>query len=66
MSSGIGAEITSLITEHSFYYLDAPPKRISSADVPLPYSSILESHSIPSKESIVNTCISLLNLKMTN
>ena len=66
LSSGVGAEITSSITEKAFYYLDAPPKRVTSEDVPLPYSSNLESLSLPNKESIVKSCMNLLNLKINN
>src|SRR5260370_13219486 len=38
---GVGAEISSEIMERSFDYLDAPVKRVSGADVPLPYAKNL-------------------------
>ena len=66
ISSGIGAEITSSILDKAFYYLDAPPKRIAAKDVPIPYSAGLETLSLPTIESIVMACKSLLNLKITN
>src|SRR5213592_2167759 len=34
---GVGAEIASEITERAFDYLDAPVRRVSGADVPMPY-----------------------------
>ena len=66
ISGGIGAEITSSILDKAFYYLDAPPKRITAEDVPIPYSAGLETLSLPTIESIVMACKSLLNLKITN
>jgi pyruvate dehydrogenase E1 component beta subunit len=39
---GIGSEITSLVVENAFDYLDAEPRRVTSANVPMPYSSSLE------------------------
>ncbi|HEV7902685.1 MAG TPA: pyruvate dehydrogenase complex E1 component subunit beta, partial [Pyrinomonadaceae bacterium] len=34
---GVGAEISAQIMERAFDYLDAPVKRLSSADAPMPY-----------------------------
>jgi len=50
---GIGAEITSLVQEHAFDYLDAPIVRVGAMDVPIPYSQPLESLVLPGKEHIV-------------
>src|SRR6267142_1059539 len=43
---GIAAEISAEITERAFDYLDAPVKRISGADVPMPYAKNLENLAI--------------------
>ena len=51
--SGIGAEISSLIQENIFDYLDAPVKRITALDVPLAYAANLESFSLPKVKDIV-------------
>jgi len=40
--SGIGAEIIAQVNEHAFDYLDAPPIRLTGADVPMPYSKPIE------------------------
>jgi pyruvate dehydrogenase E1 component beta subunit len=41
--SGVGAEIIAAVNEsEAFDYLDAPPARISGADVPMPYAYNLE------------------------
>ncbi len=39
---GIGAEIAAMLQEEAFDYLDAPVKRVASAEVPLPYAKPLE------------------------
>jgi pyruvate dehydrogenase E1 component beta subunit len=50
---GVGAEISSEIMERAFDYLDAPVKRVSAADVPMPYAKNLENLAIPNVDSIV-------------
>src|SRR6266446_3437940 len=50
---GVAAEIASEIMERAFDYLDAPVKRVSGADVPMPYAKNLEEAAIPNVEQIV-------------
>ncbi len=50
---GVGAEISTQIMERAFDYLDAPVKRVSGADAPMPYAKNLENLAIPSVEQIV-------------
>lgn len=50
---GVAAEISSEIMERAFDYLDAPVKRVSGADVPMPYAKNLEDLAIPSVDQIV-------------
>jgi pyruvate dehydrogenase E1 component beta subunit len=50
---GVGAEISAEITERAFDYLDAPVRRISGADVPMPYAKNLETLAIPGVAQIV-------------
>jgi pyruvate dehydrogenase E1 component beta subunit len=50
---GVASEISSEITERAFDYLDAPVKRVSGVDVPLPYAKNLERLAIPDVEQIV-------------
>ncbi|MEM9469541.1 MAG: pyruvate dehydrogenase complex E1 component subunit beta [Pseudomonadota bacterium] len=52
--AGVGAEIAALIGEHAFDYLDAPLKRVTAADVPLPYAASLEKLAIPQTEQIIH------------
>ncbi len=50
---GIGAEISAVLMEQAFDYLDAPVTRISGKDVPLPYAENLEKLALPSVDEIV-------------
>ncbi|HKP73040.1 MAG TPA: transketolase C-terminal domain-containing protein, partial [Pyrinomonadaceae bacterium] len=50
---GVGAEISAQVMERAFDYLDAPVKRLSSADAPMPYAKNLERLALPTVESIV-------------
>jgi pyruvate dehydrogenase E1 component beta subunit len=50
---GVGAEISAQIMERAFDYLDAPVKRISSADAPMPYAKNLEQLALPDVAKIV-------------
>ena len=50
---GVGAEISTQITERAFDYLDAPVKRVSGVDVPMPYAKNLEELAIPNVEQLV-------------
>ncbi len=52
--SGIGAEISSQIMEKAFDWLDAPVKRITGKDVPMPYAANLEKLALPQIEDIIN------------
>jgi pyruvate dehydrogenase E1 component subunit beta len=49
----VGAEISAEIHEHAFDYLDAPVKRVSGADVPMPYAKNLEQLAIPDVPQII-------------
>ncbi|CCV07232.1 Dehydrogenase E1 component [Mesorhizobium metallidurans STM 2683] len=49
---GFGAEISALIMENAFDWLDAPVARVGMADVPMPYNSGLERELIPNAARI--------------
>ena len=60
--SGIGAEICGVIMEtEAFDYLDAPVERLTSADVPAPYSKHLEELFTPKAHNVVNACLRVCN-----
>jgi pyruvate dehydrogenase E1 component beta subunit len=50
---GVGAEVMAIINEECFFELDAPPVRVSAANVPVPYNRGLEKAAIPSARDIV-------------
>ncbi|OXG23914.1 pyruvate dehydrogenase E1 component subunit beta [Cryptococcus neoformans Tu259-1] len=52
---GVGSEILAQICESTaFDYLDAPPERITGADVPTPYAESLETMAFPDTPLITN------------
>ncbi len=51
--AGIGAEIAALVMEECFDWLDAPLKRVTGKDVPLPYAANLEHLAVPRVDDIV-------------
>lgn len=50
---GVNAEISSQIMEKAFDYLDAPVKRVSGEDVPMPYAKNLENLAVPDVERVI-------------
>lgn len=50
---GIGSEINSVALEECFDSLDAPPTRLTGAEVPMPYAANLEALALPQIEDIV-------------
>jgi pyruvate dehydrogenase E1 component beta subunit len=50
---GIGAEIAATIQEGAFDYLDAPVRRVSGVEVPLPYAKVLERAALPSDKTLL-------------
>jgi pyruvate dehydrogenase E1 component beta subunit len=49
-----GSEIAAQIQEQAFDYMDAPVKRVSSVDVPLPYSRDIELMALPNAQKVVD------------
>ncbi|MBC2690312.1 alpha-ketoacid dehydrogenase subunit beta [Pseudomonas kielensis] len=52
-SGSLSAEIITRIMEQVFYELDAPPARVCSAEVPIPYPRHLEEAALPQVSTIV-------------
>jgi pyruvate dehydrogenase E1 component beta subunit len=57
---GVGANLSTLITEQAFDYLDAPVQRVTGADVHMPYSKRLEQAAIPHEEHVVSAALATL------
>ena len=51
---GTGQGLAALIYEFAFDYMDAPIQHVNGADVPMPYSKVLERAALPNKNDIVN------------
>ncbi|HZQ07987.1 MAG TPA: alpha-ketoacid dehydrogenase subunit beta [Anaerolineae bacterium] len=62
---GASAEIASVVARGAFYYLDAPVERIGAADVPVPFSPILEDATIPNPELVVRRVRELMGKTKT-
>jgi pyruvate dehydrogenase E1 component beta subunit len=57
---GVGAEIADRVQRLAFDALDAPVLRVSTLDVPMPYSAKLEQACIPQPDRVVGTVKRLL------
>lgn len=57
---GIASDISALITENCFKYLDAPIKRVGSLETPIPFAKNLEDMFLP-KNRLYANIIELLN-----
>jgi len=52
-TAGVSAEIAATIAEKALDYLDAPIKRVTAPDTPIPFSPPLEQFIIPNVQSII-------------
>ncbi|MCK5135509.1 MAG: 2-oxoisovalerate dehydrogenase [Bacteroidales bacterium] len=58
---GFGGEVTALINEMAFEYLDGPVKRVGSTFTPVGFNRILEAAILPDIQRIEEAIIELLN-----
>jgi pyruvate/2-oxoglutarate/acetoin dehydrogenase E1 component len=59
-SCGVGAEVAALIAEEAFEDLDAPIRRLTAPDVPIPFSPPLEQAVLPQLDDMKEACRELL------
>jgi 2-oxoisovalerate dehydrogenase E1 component beta subunit len=53
LTGGLGGEISAIIAEHAFEYLDAPIRRVAAPDIPaMPYHHAMEDFFMPNREKI--------------
>jgi pyruvate/2-oxoglutarate/acetoin dehydrogenase E1 component len=52
-TGGVSAEVAALVAERTLDYLDAPIKRVTTPDTPIPFSPPLEQFIIPDEQSII-------------
>lgn len=55
-SCGFSAELAALFGDEAWESLEAPIRRITRADVPVPFSSPLEKYVLPSRERLLDAC----------
>lgn len=60
MFGGIASDISAMITENCFEYLDAPVQRVASLETPIPFASALEKNYLP-KSRFEEKLIGLMN-----
>ncbi len=58
---GFGAEICARIVEEAFQYLDAPVKRVTGADCPVPYCKDLEDEVLPQLKDLEKAILELVS-----
>lgn len=58
--AGIGSEIAAQVMEQAFDWLDAPPARVTGADVPMPYAENLEKLALPCSAQVVEAVKQML------
>ncbi|MEV5410872.1 alpha-ketoacid dehydrogenase subunit beta [Thermopolyspora sp. NPDC052614] len=61
LSYGVGAEIAATIQEGAFDHLDAPVRRVASAEVPLPYAKPLELAAMPDAAALTRVIREILD-----
>ncbi len=61
-SGSLAAEVMARIVEQCFYDLDAPPLRVCSEEVPIPYAKHLEDAALPQVADIVTAVRETLNV----
>ena len=55
-----GSEIAALIQDNCFDYMDAPVKRVSAMDVPLPFAHEIELMALPNAQKVVDAVKEIL------
>lgn len=57
---GFGAELSALVAERAFHLLDAPIRRLTAPDVPVPYAPELEAAYRPNADKIAAALVELI------
>jgi pyruvate/2-oxoglutarate/acetoin dehydrogenase E1 component len=60
-TGGFGAEIAATIAEEAFESLDAPVRRLTAPDTPVPFSPALEAAFIPQVDDVVRSLRDLVD-----
>ncbi|NQV56242.1 MAG: efflux RND transporter permease subunit [Rhodospirillales bacterium] len=52
-------DIAAIIAQEAFFWLDAPIKRVSAPDTPVPFAPVMEQFYVPSEEQVIEAVESL-------
>jgi pyruvate/2-oxoglutarate/acetoin dehydrogenase E1 component len=58
---GLAAEVAALIAEEALWELDAPIRRVCTADVPIPYAKHMEEAALPQPDRIVAAALDIVS-----
>jgi pyruvate dehydrogenase E1 component beta subunit len=53
LTGGWAADIAAIVAEEAFFWLDAPIKRVSAPDTPVPFAPVMEQFYVPGEERII-------------
>jgi len=59
LTGGWAADLAAIVADEAFFWLDAPIKRISAPDTPVPFAPVMEQFYVPSAERVVAAVKSL-------
>ncbi len=54
LTCGVASEISAVVAENALFYLDAPVKRVSVPDTPIPFAPVMEQAVIPQVDRIIS------------
>jgi len=53
LTGGFGGEISAILADEGFDYLNAPIKRVAAPDCPVPFSPVLEQAWVPNEAKVI-------------
>jgi pyruvate/2-oxoglutarate/acetoin dehydrogenase E1 component len=59
LTGGWAGDIVAIVAEEAFFWLDAPIKRVSAPDTPVPFAPVMEQFYVPSEERVIEAVRSL-------
>jgi pyruvate/2-oxoglutarate/acetoin dehydrogenase E1 component len=59
LTGGWAADTAAIVAEEAFFWLDAPIKRVSAPDTPVPFAPVMEQFYVPTEARIVQAARSL-------
>ena len=60
LTLGFGAEVAARLADAAFPWLDAPVRRVTYPDRPVPYARVLENELLPGKDKVLAAARELL------